>query len=154
MSTPRSILADASHTMKERRRLTERDMIEDAPPYYSPRWLDVLKDGPLKAMLRGSYMELREEVSGPKNRGVSLSQDLLIRRVVYLDRILSRVEFAMEYWTSMLSTDERAEDFLMKYAYIYSSNTNAMVSCIKQLGLAKPPHRKTIHAEVIKIGSN
>lgn len=147
------IIGSTQMNPRIRRELTSYDMLVDAPPFYSPRWLDCLPDNDLKAQLQGNYLELRREIgSRQPGRGVSLSQDLLIRRVVYHDRMATRMEYAMEYWTMQLMEAEvtgnvqnstTCEKLLMQYTHLYTHSTGAMYSAMKQLGLGQVPVRET-----------
>ncbi len=86
-------MSDFFH-MKERRAQQWVEMLSDAPTDYHPDFIDRLQNEPLREHLRNLYMELRREQD--TGGGVTRLRDLMLRRVVWLARIASKLEDEIE----------------------------------------------------------
>lgn len=114
---------------------SRREMLHDAPTHYAPQWLDHIQNDALKAHVRDTYMAIRAEQDD--GRGITALRDLMIRRLVYSERICNRLEMAMEHWTDQyIAGNAEAEARLLEYQRFYSYHANVMRSIVDKLGLA------------------
>lgn len=121
----------------------EQQMIEDAPAEYFPRWLDVVADPSLRASLQLKYMQLRADHDD--GSGIPAGRDMILRRIIYLDRIAQRLESARE---RVLQEVERRgvrgrgakehqqwHKILLQHEEAYERITTRMVSMLKTVGI-------------------
>lgn len=129
-----------SRRPKARRRHTTRDipsrgeLIADAPAQFGPQWLDSIENQALKRHVHQAYMAIRRQQDD--GTGISVLRDMLIRRIVYLERICNRLELAMEHWTDQyIAGHPNAEFKLLEYQRYYSYNAHVMRGIIEKIGL-------------------
>lgn len=118
--------------------LNWRDMLIDAPAGYSPQWLGAITDKNLRNHVQKLYLQLRRDADN--GNGVSLMRDLVLRRIVWSNRILERVEQAIAHWDREVDAGQPgAEEMLLNYMRYHTHQTHELIIAIQTVLVEMPP---------------
>lgn len=96
---PRNRNSHARRLLKQPKTPYTKATLAEAPAKFTGGWLETMADGPTKKQLLDEKATLEREYLGVHRlRHVPFSAKLMIRRVIYHQRICSRLELAVEYW--------------------------------------------------------
>lgn len=118
----------------------ERQMVEDTPPEFFPRWIDVVPDPQQKAQLKLNYLKLRADHDD--GGGIPAGLDIMLRRITYLDRIAQRLEAGRERILQQVERRNRPmkeqlqwHKQLREHEEAYERITGQMVKMLRQIGI-------------------